>query len=187
MPPSQLLNPGKQLVPSRYVTSAFTKASVQERATILDLPAGTGRHSAWLVERGYRVTVADIDVSLVRQTTERLGARSHVHGVVVDAAQDLPFHDQSFDGALIVDFVHANLLRDIGRVICSGGFLIYESYSDRGQNWRELLPTGATVAILQPSFDILDVQTRRAGPAGSSTETVKLLARRRVKWPKCSC
>ncbi len=120
------------------------------------------------------MAVADIDAGLVQNAAKLCGGL----GVALDATAPLPFPPASFDAAVVVDFVHENLLQNIGDVLRSGGWLMYESYSARGRNWRQLLRPGATIALLRPAFEVIKCATRPAGPTGCEAEVVQLLARR---------
>jgi SAM-dependent methyltransferase len=156
--------------------------SLPPGSMILDLPAGTGRHSELFARRGHQVTVADIDPKLVQEATARLRADKPYHkGFVIDASADLPFKDGSYDVALIVDFVDEHLLASIARVVRSGGYLIHESYGAKGENWRQLLRTGRTAELLLPAFEIISYEGRATGPLDRQSEAVKLLGRRRTK------
>jgi len=142
---------------------------------VLDIPTGTGRHALLFAAQGHKVTVSDIDADLVRDAARLSGGG----GVTLDATAPLPFPAGSFDVVVVVDFVDARLLGQIGHVIRSGGWLIYESYSARGGNWRQLLPPGATTDILAGDFDIIECAARPAGPTKTEAESIKLLGRRR--------
>ena len=167
------------LAPSAFVVRAFKRAQLSVPSRVLDLPAGTGRHAAWAALQGHSTTVADIDPSLVSGTVAMVRAMGlRCDGVVLDATRTLPFRDGSFDAVLIVDFVHEDLFRRIGRVIRSGGIIIHQSYADRGQNWRQLLNPGATVAALASDFIFVESDTRAVGPTVNKGETIALLARR---------
>jgi len=63
---------------------------------------------------------------------------------VVDARGELPFQNDAFDAVVIVDFVNDYLLKTIGKHVRAGGWLVFESYSARGGNWRQLLSPGVT-------------------------------------------
>ena len=142
---------------------------------VLDIPTGTGRHALLFAELGYDVTVVDIDDDLVR-TAASLSAG---HGVTLDATAPLPFPLASFDAVVVVDFVDARLLSQMGTITRPGGWLISESYSARGGNWRQLLPPGETVAIVTQTFDIIQCMARSAGQTKTEAEAIKILGRRR--------
>ena len=144
-------------------------------SSVLDIPTGSGRHALLFAKHGHKLTVADIDAGLVRDAAKLCGGV----GVVLDATAALPFPPGLFDAAIIVDFVHEGLLRRIGDVVCPAGWLMYESYSARGRNWRQLLPPGVTKDILEPMFEIVEYVSRPAGPTGCEAEVVQLIGKRR--------
>jgi SAM-dependent methyltransferase len=166
---------------SPFVVRAIDSLRLTSPQQILDLPCGHGRHSLWLAKQGYAVTAADIDPALVEEVEVRLSKLPVIqhHCVVVDATKALPFSRNAFDGAVIVDYVEAALLKQIHEVVKRGGFLVYETFTGRGRNAEQLLPVGLTREILGSPFDLLSYQCRAFGLPGAQTETVKLHAVRR--------
>jgi SAM-dependent methyltransferase len=162
------------------VRRAFEHIALHPGAHVLDIPVGTGRHAIWLAALGYQVTILDIDPALVSTTRELIDPPGNLcEAVVRDACLRLPFADSRFSAVLIVDFVEEKLLRQVGRIIKPDGWLVYESYASRGENWRQLLPPGKTVSILSDEFEIVADKANAAGPTKTEAESIKLWARRR--------
>ncbi|NJD07630.1 MAG: class I SAM-dependent methyltransferase [Methylococcaceae bacterium] len=71
---------------------------------ILDLGGGTGRHTIWLAQQGYRVVLADLSGELLTIARERIaeaGVGERVEGIRICDASDLAvFADESFDAVL---------------------------------------------------------------------------------------
>lgn len=71
---------------------------------ILDLGGGTGRHTIWLAQQGYRVVLADLSGELLTIARERIaeaGVGERVEGIRICDASDLAvFADDSFDAVL---------------------------------------------------------------------------------------
>jgi len=131
--------------PSAFVRYAFEKIGNVRALDILDIPVGTGRNSLWLAGLGHRLTIADIDRHLVFDTQSRMAENNLSCALsVVDARGELPFQNDAFDAVVIVDFVNDYLLKTIGKHVRAGGWLVFESYSARGGNWRQLLSPGVT-------------------------------------------
>lgn len=169
------------MCPSSFVRYAFEKIASAVPFEILDIPAGTGRNSLWLAGLGHRLTIADIDGHLVRETQSRMAAANLLCTTsVVDACGELPFQKAAFDAVVIVDFVNDHLLKTIGKHVRPGGWLVFESYAARGKNWRQLPPPGVAANLVTPCFDIVEIRTASSGPTKTEAETVKLLARKRV-------
>ena len=78
------------------VREAFGEVHGRE---VLDLGCGTGRHSAWLVEAGARVTAVDFSAGMLAKARERIPAGG-VRFVTHDLHEPLPFEDGSFDAAV---------------------------------------------------------------------------------------
>lgn len=92
---------------------------------LLDLAGGTGRASASI--RGPERVVVDASRGMVRQTRRR-----EFPGIRGDARR-LPFQDDAFDAALLVDALHhvpdrAAVLREAKRVIAPGGVLVIRDF-----------------------------------------------------------
>lgn len=88
---------------------------------VLDLPCGTGHHTAWLVGRGYRVVAADIAPAMLARAGARPGGAAAAR--LVAEAERLPFPDGAFDAALVARFIHllpdavrARVLGELARV-----------------------------------------------------------------------
>lgn len=118
-----------------------------ERA--LDVGCGTGIYSAWLLERGLRVTGVDRDLSMLAAAAVRAPAAELVQA----EATALPFPDASFDLTLAVT------------LFC---FL-----DDRGQAARELMrvtrPGGRIVLAELARFSLWAAQRRVKAWRGSHT------------------
>jgi len=77
---------------------------IEPGATILDVGCGTGRHSAELARRGFKVTGVDISEGML---AEALKKSDQVEWIQADATQPLPLDGRVFDAAIS---------------LCEGGF-----------------------------------------------------------------
>ena len=96
-----------------------------EGRSLLDIGGGTGNYALVLREAGFRVTVADVSIAMLRRATDKLAAGVAVMG---DALR-LPFRDGAFDCALSVNVSHhvASWQRHIAearRVVGDGTFAL---------------------------------------------------------------
>ena len=96
----------------------------------LDVAGGVGRHSLWLAERGWRVTLVDIsEVALVKA---REGAARR--GVTIEtAAHDLEKWQPSagsYDLVLVFFYLQREVLPSLMATLRPGGLLIYKTYTE---------------------------------------------------------
>lgn len=100
---------------------------IPARGSVLDLAAGGGRHTRFLVGLGHRVTAVDLDVSALADLREQ--------SAVTILAADLedggpwPLGDQRFAGVVVTNYLHRPLLPDIVASVAAGGCLIYETFA----------------------------------------------------------
>ena len=67
--------------------------------TILDIPAGTGRLTSYLLNRGYVVAAADASADMLAVALDKydLDSRPGFGGAIVCDGENLPFDDDAFD------------------------------------------------------------------------------------------
>ena len=86
----------------RAICRALDEAGVT--GSILDLPTGTGRFVARLLERGLEVVGADISSEMMSVARSKLNKGAHAAFVQCDS-EALPFADRSFDCSLTIRFL----------------------------------------------------------------------------------
>jgi len=145
----------------------------------LDLPCGYGRHARLLATLGYQVLCADIAAQ--RLTT--LGKQSRRNGyplfpIQADAHGALPVAGASLGLVLITDFVASGLLERVAELLVPGGYLLYETFSLRGQNWRGLPRRGDVRGELGHTVETLVYRETPGGPPEERRVRVRAWARR---------
>ena len=94
---------------------------------VLDLAAGGGRHTRFLVGLGHPVTAVDRDVTGL--------ADLQADPAVTILASDLedgrpwPLGDRRFAGVVVTNYLHRPLLPAIVAAVAPGGCLIYETFA----------------------------------------------------------
>jgi SAM-dependent methyltransferase len=101
---------------------------IREGGRVLDLAAGTGRHTRLLMDMGMRVTAIDRDI----------GPLSGLAGPACELRQiDLETGDPDgviarlggpYDGIIVTNYLHRPLLRPLTALLAPGGMLIYETF-----------------------------------------------------------
>jgi SAM-dependent methyltransferase len=89
---------------------------------VLDLAAGSGRHSRYLLDLGYRVTAVDRDVS-------RLADLPGAEIVAADLeGAPWPLAGRIFAGIVVTNYLFRPILPRIAAALGPGGILIYETF-----------------------------------------------------------
>lgn len=150
--------------------SKFLERSMQELpfspgATILDIPCGFGRHAHWLAKQNYNVVAIDLDEQRVTKARDLAQAISQpILWAVADLEQPLPILPASIDAIVVIHYVSPQAIAAAYNVLKPGGYLIFETFEARGQNWRDLPRPGDIRSLLEQRFEDLLVQERQAGP-----------------------
>ncbi len=93
---------------------------------VLDLAAGHGRHTRFLLSRGHRVTATDIDVADLGDL------RDHSHCKVVEADLESgkwPFGEQQFDAIIVTNYLHRPHFPRLLAGLAPGGVLLIETFA----------------------------------------------------------
>jgi SAM-dependent methyltransferase len=93
-------------------------------ATVLDLAAGSGRHTRWFAQRGHAVTAVDRDAA----------AMASLAGVAETIVADLeagpwPLGERRFDAVVVTNYLWRPLLGRIVAAVAAGGVLVYETFA----------------------------------------------------------
>ena len=94
---------------------------------VLDLAAGSGRHTRFLIGRGHSVTAVDRDVTGLAD----LRANPAVTILVSDLedGRPWPLGERRFAGVIVTNYLHRPLLPAIVAAVAPGGCLIYETFA----------------------------------------------------------
>lgn len=138
--------PGKN-IPSSLELYPIVHSYLQEGYKILDIGCGFGKISLELASLGYSVTGIDINteaVKLSKTAAKSLDLDGKLEGRAefkVGDASDLPFHESSFDFAVMQALLtsvpdpqeRAGIIKEAFRVLRLGGYLYLVEF---GQNWH---------------------------------------------------
>src|SRR5581483_179489 len=142
----------------------------------LDVAGGTGRHSLWLAERGWDVTMVDVsDVGVGRALHARNRLENSKSGNIKFVTADLERADaykiprRAFDLVLVFIYLQRSLFPALKPALKPGGMLVYKTYTlehrkfGRGPNNpmyflkpNELLRAFASLQILHYHESIKD-------------------------------
>lgn len=100
---------------------------IPARGPVLDVAAGGGRHTRFLLGLGYRVTAVDRDVSALAELADQRTLT--IIAADLEDGGPWPFGGQLFAGVVVTNYLHRPLLPDIVASVAPGGCLIYETFA----------------------------------------------------------
>jgi SAM-dependent methyltransferase len=125
---------------------------------VLDLAAGSGRHTRYLRDLGFRVVAVEIDTSPMAG----LAADDALELVKADLENaEWPFGGRRFDGIVVTNYLHRPLLPVLAESLSPGGVLIYETFAEgnekygRPSNPAFLLREGELMEAFSPALTVI--------------------------------
>src|SRR4051812_1889666 len=97
-----------------------------DRGPVLDLAAGSGRHTRYFKGLGYSVVAVDRDVSGLADLAG--DAQISVIEADLEGGNPWPLGTRRFSGIVVTNYLHRPLFPDIARALLPGGVLIYETF-----------------------------------------------------------
>jgi SAM-dependent methyltransferase len=97
---------------------------------VLDVAAGSGRHTRFFLGRGHPVTVVDRDTSGLADLED--DPALELIEFDLEAGGGWPFAGRRFEAVVVTNYLHRPILPDIVDAVAPGGVLIYETFA-RGQ------------------------------------------------------
>jgi SAM-dependent methyltransferase len=98
---------------------------IRHDGRVLDLAAGSGRHTRLLIDMGFRVTAVDRDTAALRQCA---GERCAVHAIDLESGALWPLGG-GYDGIVVTNYLYRPLLAPLAASLAAGGVLIYETFA----------------------------------------------------------
>ncbi len=97
---------------------------IAPRGRVLDLAAGSGRHTRWLAARGHAVTAVDRDAAAMA------GLAPIAEAIVADIEHGpWPLAGRAFDAVIVTNYLWRPLLPAIVAATGPGGVLLYETFA----------------------------------------------------------
>jgi SAM-dependent methyltransferase len=94
-------------------------------AKVLVLACGDGRHTKFLIEKGFDVTSVDINQNALNEVAKI--SNSHVLSADLENGE-WPFAKRSFDGIVVTNYLHRPQFELITNTLNDRGLLIYETF-----------------------------------------------------------
>jgi SAM-dependent methyltransferase len=111
-------------VPSRWI-SRFA-AAIRPHGCVLDLAAGSGRHTRLLLDLGFEVVAVDRHIGDLAAAFAAT-PRCRIVGLDLENGGDWRLGG-GFDAVVVANYLHRPLLPDLARALAPGGVLIYETF-----------------------------------------------------------
>jgi SAM-dependent methyltransferase len=104
-------------------------ALVRAGTAVLDVAAGSGRHTRLFLQRGHPVTAVDRDVAALRAIADAI-ADDPPEVIVADLeAAAWPLAGRTFGGVVVSNYLWRPLLPAIVASVAPGGVLLYETFA----------------------------------------------------------
>ena len=98
---------------------------IRRGGRVLDLAAGSGRHTRLLLESGFAVCAVDREISALLPLA---GAGCEVRQIDLETGGPWPL-STDYDGIVVTNYLHRLLLPAIAQALAAGGVLIYETFA----------------------------------------------------------
>ncbi|HKE31715.1 MAG TPA: class I SAM-dependent methyltransferase [Candidatus Angelobacter sp.] len=144
------------LEPDSFLISAYSEfigGSISGSA--LDLAGGVGRHTLWLAERGWKVTLVDVSEVGIDRARKNLAKRrdklplSNVDFKILNLEKVSNLGHEQYDLILVFFYLQRELFPALISALKPDGFLIYKTYTTDQQRF----PGGPShpMHLLQPN------------------------------------
>jgi SAM-dependent methyltransferase len=137
---------------------------IRSAGTVLDLACGGGRHTRHLLGLGRKVVALDRSTEAMEDLTNNPDCQV----INADLEQDAPIFQKpgdlagrTFDGVIVVNYLHRPLLVNLLEVLAPGGVLIYETFArgnerfTRPRNPDHLLKSGELLKLAEGALQII--------------------------------
>lgn len=163
---------------------------IRRGGRVLDLAAGSGRHTRLLLDSGFAVCAVDRDTSALSPLA---GSGCEVRQIDLETDAPWPL-GTGYDGIIVTNYLHRPLLPAIVQALSAGGVVIYETFARGNERFGrphnpdfllrpgELLDAFAMLTVVAfeqgeisvPRPAVIQHITAVAGPLGCLPEPVGL-------------
>jgi SAM-dependent methyltransferase len=99
---------------------------IPRRGRVLDVAAGSGRHTRLLAAQGHAVEAVDRDPQALSALNDIAGVQTRVADLETG---DWPYRGETFAAIVVANYLHRPLLAHMVDAIAPGGVLIYETFA----------------------------------------------------------
>lgn len=147
-------------------------------ASVLDVAAGSGRHSHFFAERGHKVTAIDRDTTALKATSNIEVIRADL-----EDGSPWPLASRKFGAVVVTNYLHRPLMPDLLAAIEPGGVLLYQTFMVGNERFGKpsrpefLLKDGELLDLVRGSFSVVAYEARLIG-APSMAMVQRIAARK---------
>ena len=127
------------LEPDRFLVTAYDEFLFGTSPGLaLDVAGGVGRHSIWLAQRGWRVTLLDISEVGIKQAAENAKRTGTAASISLEVRDLNVMHDlgrEQYDLVLVFFFLQLELFPAVAAALKPGGHLLYKTYTTEQKNF----------------------------------------------------
>ena len=130
---------------------------VQAGGPVLDLAAGSGRHTRFFLQRGHPVLAVDRDIAALESI-----ASPRLELLRADLEEGpWPLEGRRFAGVIVANYLHRPLLPAVIAAVADGGALIYETFAagneayGRPRNPDFLLRAGELLEAVRGALEVV--------------------------------
>ena len=98
---------------------------IKRGGRVLDLAAGSGRHTRLLLDSGFAVCAVDRDISALSPLA---GSGCEMRQIDLETGTPWPL-GTGYDAIVVTNYLHRPLLPAIPQALAAGGVLIYETFA----------------------------------------------------------
>jgi SAM-dependent methyltransferase len=152
---------------------------IRPGGTVLDLAAGSGRHTRFLIERGHSVVALDRDVSRLAD----LGGRCEVIEADLEDGSPWPLGARRFDGIVVTNYLHRPIFGALRAALAPGGVLLYETFGvgneayGKPRNPDHLLRPGELLELARGGLEVIAYECGLVERAGGPAVIQRICAR----------
>jgi SAM-dependent methyltransferase len=134
---------------------------IAANASVLDVAAGSGRHSRFFAERGHKVTALDRDTGRLAP----LPGVEIVHAELEDGSP-WPLPGRTFAAVIVTNYLHRPLFPTLLDALAPGGVLLYETYMEGNERFGEpsrpafLLKDGELLDLVRGRLSVTAYEAR---------------------------
>lgn len=148
--------------------------------TVLDLAAGRGRHSRWLLDQGCSVTALDRQIEALqamKKADPKGAGRLEIISADLEDGSPWPLPKRRFDAVVVVNYLWRPLFPKILDAIDDSGLLLYETFAignealGKPSNPDFLLKQGELLDVVAGHLDVIAYEHGRIeGPTGPAVK-----------------
>ncbi|GAO37490.1 SAM-dependent methyltransferase [Sulfuricella sp. T08] len=152
------MNPDQLFVsaPSEWVVRCAPL--IRSGGRVLDVACGTGRHTRFLIQAGFKVEAVDRDVSALAFLPGVVARQADLEG------EPWPYSAGELDGIVVTNYLYRPLFLHLFEALAVGGVLIYETFSEgnqrlgRPRNTDYLLKSGELLEQVKARLEVNDYE-----------------------------